>query len=223
MSTVGLIMMVLAVVIGNDLQTEITMHGVDNYLSRNGAHGWVRFMLFAFGFPGGLAISLMGTLVTSGDKTSRLIFISIVLLLACLMPVISLKLFDTERSANFFGTAGYILMLLIVLSMWHWSVHRSLLSKGLRLGADLQGAGNACFAMAAWNLCGVGGMPSYALNPEHMLGAGTHDFATGQMKAIMLLLIIGWLLTLAGYRTYLLRLRASATHTLPASSSHTES
>ena len=176
--------MVMAVVTGNILQADITTLGIDNYLSRNGASGWGLFMLFAFGFPAGLAVSVTGLLATSENRIRRILFLGILLFLACLMPVITQKLTGTDRSADLFGIAGYILMFLIVITMWHWSVYRSQLNKGLRLGADLQGAGYTCFAIAAWNLCGVGGMPSYALDPKYMITAGTTGFATGQMKAV---------------------------------------
>ena len=42
-------------------------------------------------------------------------------------------------------------------------------------------------------------MPAYALLPERMLATGSGDFATGQMKAVMLLLLLGWLLTVFAY------------------------
>lgn len=220
--TAGLITMVMAVVTGNTLQADIITLGIDDYISRNGTAGWFRFLLFAFGFPAGLAVGVTGLLLASEDRIGRLLAISLLLFLACLMPIITQKLTGTERSVDFFGIAGYSLMVIIVLAMWHWSVHRDLVDSSMRLGTDLQGAGYACFAMAAWNLCGVGGMPSYALDPEHMLTAGTRGFATGQMKAVMLLLILGWLLTLIGYRVSAHRLRDTSNRTMPARTSNTE-
>lgn len=221
--TAGLLMMIMAVVTGNILQTDITTLGIHNYLSRNGTGGWALFMLFAFGFPAGLAVSVSGLLAASEHRISRILSLGVLLIFACLMPVITLKFSGTDRSADFFGMAGYILMFLIVITMWHWSVYRSRVNKGLSLGADLQGAGYTFFAMAAWNLCGVGGMPSYTLDPEYMITAGTTSFATVQMKAVMLLIILGWLLTLLGYRASIHQSRDTARRTMTTSASNTDS
>ena len=68
------------------------------------------------------------------------------------------------------------------------------------MGADLQGAGYLCFAISAWNLCGIGGMPSFALEPTRMLALGSRSFAVGQMKVVMALLVLGWFFTALGYR-----------------------
>lgn len=220
--TAGLAIMVMAVVTGNILQTDITVHGIDNYLSRNGAAGWALYFLFAFGFPGGLAVSVTGLQAASEDNITRILSLGILLGLACIIPVITPKLTGTEQSADFFGISGYLLMLIIVLAMWYWSVHRSLVDKGLHPGTDLQGAGYACFAMAAWNLCGIGGMPSYALDPEYMLTAGTRYFASAQMKAVMILLVLGWLLTLIAYRVSIRHLRDPANHDVPARTGNPE-
>jgi hypothetical protein len=215
--------MIMSVVTGNTLQADITTLGIDNYLSRNGTGGGLRFMMFAFGFPAGLVVSATGLLATSEDRISHILPFGLLLLLACLMPALTLKLLGTERNTGFFGIAGYILMLLTIITMWHWSAHRRTLDKGLRRSADLQGAGYACFAMAAWNLCGVGGMPSFALDPEHMIAAGSRGFATAQMKAVMLLIILGWLLTLLGYRTSVNRSRGTTRRSIATSTSNTDS
>ncbi len=54
-----------------------------------------------------------------------------------------------------------------------------------RTAADLQAGGYLWFAVAAWNLCGVGGMPSFALYPQKMLSFDSQFFAVAQMKVVM--------------------------------------
>ncbi len=195
----GLIFMISAVLTGNIIQPEVGKLGMDAYLAQNGASGWLGFMLFAFGFPLGLCICATGLFAASGGKGVGLLPFGILLLTAALLPVLVPLLLGRQPIAAFFGTAGYILLLLIVVTLWLWGLHRNGLKAAERTAADFQGAGYICFAMAAWNLCGVGGMPAYALTPARMLATGSRDFATGQMKTVMLLLLLGWLLTLFGY------------------------
>jgi hypothetical protein len=172
---------------------------MDAYIAQNGATGWLGFMLFAFGFPLGLGICATGLFAASGGRGARLLSLGLFLLVAALLPVLASMLLGRQPDAAFFGTTGYILLLLIVATLWFWSSHRAVLEAPERTTADFQGAGYICFAMATWNLCGVGGMPAYALMPEKMLATGSSDFATGQMKAVMLLLLLGWLMTFFGY------------------------
>lgn len=195
----GLIIMISAVIMGNVIQPTVSGLGMDAYLAENGSTGWLGFMLFAFGFPLGLGICATGLFSASGGKGARLLSFGLLLLVAALLPVLIPLLLGRQPDAAFFGTTGYILLLLIIVTLWLWGSHRAGLGAQERTTTDFQGAGYICFAMAAWNLCGVGGMPAYALIPERMLATGSSNFATGQMKAVMLLLLLGWLMTFFGY------------------------
>ena len=113
---------------------------------------------------------------------------------AYLVPVV----FGREPDALFFGLGGYFILCLVVVILWLWRSYRVRLSKGRRLAVDLQIGGLLCFAVASWNLCGVGDMPSFALWPEKMLLLDTRGFAIGQLKSVMILLLSGWLLTAMG-------------------------
>lgn len=61
---------------------------------------------------------------------------------------------------------------------------------------DLGLLGLLCFAVAAWNLCGSAAMPSFLLMPERLAALQTLPFATGQMKSVLALLALGWVLLL---------------------------
>ena len=195
----GLFVMVAAVLTGNSIQPEVGRLGMDVFLAQHGVGGWLEFPLFAFGFPLGLVICAIGLFVASGGKGAGLFPFGLVLLIAALLPLLAPLLLGRQPGTTFFGTAGYLLLSLTVITLWLWGRDRAALQQTQRRASDFQGAGYACFAMAAWNLCGVGGMPAFALTPERMLATGTAAFATGQMKAVMLLLLLGWLLTLFGY------------------------
>jgi len=195
----GLLVMIAAVLTGNSIEPEVGRLGMDVYLAQQNFTGWLQFLLFAFGFPLGLVICAIGLFAASGGKGAGLLPFGLLLLTAALLPLLGPLLFGRQPSATFFGTSGYFLLSLVIIALWLWGRHRAGLQPAERPAADLQGAGYVCFAMAAWNLCGVGGMPAFALTPERMLATGSTGFATGQMKAVMLLLLLGWLLTLFGY------------------------
>lgn len=196
----GTIVMFIAVILGNTIQAEVSTIGIDAYTAQHGFIGWVKFLLFAFGFPLGIGIAAIGVMLASGTTWGRLFWFSILVALGSLTTLLIPLLLGRDASATFFGTGGYVILLLIVISFWFWGAHRAKLPQVAHLATDLQGAGYLCFAMVAWNLCGVGGMPSFSLDPERMMALVTQQFAIGQMKSVMVLIILGWLFTLLGYR-----------------------
>jgi hypothetical protein len=84
--------------------------------------------------------------------------------------------------------------------MWHWGRFRLRLNDAKREAADWQGLGYLSFALAAWNLCGFGGMPGFAVYPQKMIELNAIPFAVGQLKAVMALFILGWVFTVLGLR-----------------------
>ena len=192
--------MVASVLTGNAIQEDLAALGVDAYTGQNGLVGWLTFMFFAFGFPLGLAVSALGAFPRTGDAPTTLLRRCVFLICVVTMGVLVPFIFGREPSSTFFGVGGYAILGLVVAAVWLWGHYRAQLSHGKRMAADLQGAGYLCFAMGAWNLCGVGGMPSFAIDPKRMLALGSHGFAVGQMKAVMVLLLLGWLFTVLGYR-----------------------
>jgi hypothetical protein len=191
--------MIASLVTGRFIQTEIGSHGHVVFTDLYGFSGWAGFLLFAFGFPLGLSISAIGLYRTSEKSWEHTLGAFVVVLLAILSAVIIPLLFGREQSAVFFGTGGYLILLMLLAVTWLWGKYRASLPRKARAGTDLTGAGYLYFAVATWDLCGIGGMPSFALEPDRMIELGTREFATGQMKTVMVLLLIGWFLTALGY------------------------
>lgn len=196
---IGAAIMVAAVFAGNLLQAELATAGVDVYIEGHGLPALAKFLLFAFGFPLGLGIGALGLYLAGGVSLLRFVTSAVFVLLAGLAAILVPMLFGREPAAAFFGIGGYAMLGIILLTVWLWGAYRNRQPVQQRSAVDLQGAGLLCFAMAAWNLCGVGGMPSYALTPGSMLALDTREFAVGQMKTVMVLLIAGWLFTAVGF------------------------
>lgn len=196
---IGVFIMSASVVTGNFIQAEVSTYGHVAFARLHGLSGWAGFLLFAFGLPLGLGVSALGLYATRETSWKHTATAFVIVMFAILSAAIIPSLFGREQSAVFFGTGGYLILLMLFAVTWLWGKYRAGLPQEARAGTDLKGAGYLYFAMATWNLCGIGGMPSFALEPDRMIGLGTREFATGQMKTVMVLLLIGWFLTALGY------------------------
>jgi len=197
---IGLVVVLGSVLAGGLIQDELEALGDQAFLARHGATGWLAFLSFAFGFPLGMAVCATGMFMASEPATGKRLLFALTALVVALSAILVPGIAGRAPSPYFFGTGGYIILALVLVTLWWWGKHRACLPPQARVGADLQGAGYLCFAVVAWNLCGFGGMPSFALDPEKMLATGSRGFAIGQMKSIMVALVAGWLLTAIGYR-----------------------
>jgi len=202
---IGLLITVTSVITGYAIFPRMSALGIQGFTAQYGIAGIAGFVGFAFGVPLGLAISALGTLDpvrdSRGYRLLSAVFLICVALLAVLVPLVA----GRQPDAAYFGAGGWILLGLVLATIWLWGARRAGMPQGERQVADLQGAGYLCFALAAWNLCGVAAMPSYALEPEKMLALGSHDFAVGQVKTVMAQLLLGWVFTVWGYRKDLQR------------------
>jgi hypothetical protein len=161
-----------------------------------------KLSLFGYGFPLGLGLCLTGAALLGDAGRARAGLFG---LLACAGPgVMSLvpRLFGTAPSPAYFGVGGSLILVLFLLSAWQWGAHRLRLRPEARLGADLLAAGYLCFGLAAWNACGAGGMPGFALRPERMAAIGSQAFAVAHTKIVMAFFVLGWLFTLLGLRLH---------------------
>lgn len=194
----GAAMMVASVVTAQWIQPEFETSGMREFFARRGAAGVAGFMAFAFAFPIGVVVASGGALLLSERHRARLAVFILLAVVAGSSAVVVPRLFGQQHSPLFFGLGGVVILVLVALAIRYWGEHRARLAQGARGAADLQGAGYLCFALAAWNLCGVGGMPSFLVYPQQAVAFGSVDFAVGQMKAVMALLVAGWVLTVLG-------------------------
>lgn len=208
----GALMAVMSVILGNSLQAELRNLPIDALMQQQGSTS-LKFLAFAFGFPLGIGLSLLGALTGSGTGRGRFLFFLCVALVATSAASLVPMLWGRQLNAMFFGNGGYSIMLLVLGSIWYWGHYRARLPQSARLAVDLQGMGYLCFAIGVWNICGAATMPSFALEPSKMLMMESQAFAIGQMKAIMVLFILGWIFTLLGLR---LASRHGLTDSVPA-------
>ena len=196
----GLAIMVGDIIYGKQIQTEVAALGLGGIQARYGDAGVLKLLLFAFSFPLGVGISLLGAALFGGTAKSRAGRIGGIALLVVLVPMLVPGIFGTQHSPSYFGYGGMSILVLVAAAMWFWGKYRMRLSDAMRPAADWQGFGYLAFALAAWNLCGFGGMPSFAVYPEKMIALNAIPFAVGQLKAVMALFILGWIFTVLGLR-----------------------
>lgn len=195
----GAFMAMASVLLGNSMQAELGNMPVDTLMQQHDPVS-LKFLLFAFGFPLGLGVSFLGALTGSGTTRAQFWLFLCVVLVATSAASLVPALWGRQLSAMFFGNGGYGIMLLVLACIWYWGRYRARSPQAARIVVDLQGMGYLCFAIGVWNICGAATMPSFALEPDKMLALGSQSFAIGQMKAIMVLFILGWVFTLLSLR-----------------------
>lgn len=162
-----------------------------------------KFILFAFGFPLGIGLAVWGAALWGEVERSRAWRFAIAAGAGPLVMLAMPGLFGPHNSPTYFGIGGVTLWLLILLTIALWGRYRTRLPATARTTTDLQGLGYLCFALAGWTICGVGGMPGFALYPDRMQQLDSQFLAIVNLKSVMAFLLLGWLFTLlACYRAY---------------------
>ena len=197
---IGVAIMIGDVVYGRTIQDQVAALGIAGIQARDGNVGGLRLLAFAFLFPLGVAVSLLGAALFAGTARTPVARLGGLALFVVLVPILTPGVFGTAHSPNYFGYGGMLILALVAGSVWYWGKYRLRLNDAKREAADWQGLGYLAFALAAWNLCGFGGMPGFAVYPQKMIDLNAIPFAVGQIKAVMALFILGWVFTLLGLR-----------------------
>jgi len=172
--------------------------GVRAYQARYGDPGMLAFLFFAVGFPLGAGLTMLGGYTLSGARRSRTGALLTVTLVAAIAAILVQGIFGTRHSPAYFGIGGITIGVLVAATFWYWGSYRLGLPETLRASADLQACGYLWFAVAAWNTCGFGGMPSYAIYPQKLLAHDSLWFAVAQLKSVMACFVLGWAFTALG-------------------------
>jgi len=197
---IGIVVMLADVIYGRTIQDEVAALGLGGLEAKYGDAGGLRVLLFAFAWPLGAASALLGAALFGGTAKTRAGRFGGIAFFTVLVPILIPGVFGTAHSAPYFGLGGVTIMVLTAAATWFWGRYRLRVAAAQRPAADWQGLGILAFALAAWNLCGFGGMPSFAVYPEKMIALNAVPFAVGQLKAVMALFILGFLFTVLGLR-----------------------
>jgi len=92
-----------------------------------------------------------------------------------------------------FGAGGGLITLAFLGLMWNWIRIRPTLSRPEKTGSDLRAIGYLFFVVAAWDLCGMLGIPTFLLRPEQAQAfAIPLGSAIDMASTIVVLLVLGW-------------------------------
>ncbi len=197
----GTILMVLATLTGKIIQEDLARLGAQGFLESGDPAMAMAMFFFIFAFPVGVGVSLSGAMLMGGRAKSKpMLFIALALFSIAIVMFIH-KILGVSHSPAYFGVGGISIMILIAISVWYWGKYRAQVSGVSRKAIDLQAIGYLFFALTAWNLCGVGGPPGFALYPEKMLTLEPKFFAVAQLKVVMAFFVIAWLFTALGFKT----------------------
>jgi hypothetical protein len=202
----GAALMVFAVLLGKYFLPELHALGFTRYQAAATPPQGLKALLFAVGFPLGVGACVLGALLMSGATRGRVLLFAVGAFLAATAALWLPALTGAGHSPAYFGTGGILIMALVIAGAWFWGRVRGKLEVQARGAADWLAGGYLCFALAAWNLCGVGGMPGFALYPEKVTSLETLGFVIGQLKVVMAFFVLGWLFTAVGvYRRFAAR------------------
>ncbi len=196
---VGLTIMALSAIMGKVLQSQLFELGMTGFQQAYGVTGMIPAMVFFFSFPVGLVICLMGAVTMSRSLTGRVWPFALLAIPGIAIVIFVPMIFGRGSSASYFGIGGVLILVLAAATVYYWGSYRARQPASRHAALDLQAIGYLCFALAAWNLCGFGSVPSFALFPEKMIALGSRDFAVGQLKSIMAFFVLGWLFTMLGF------------------------
>ena len=186
-------------IIGESLQDPLMELGLTAYLQQSNWQGVLFIFGFVFAFPLGLLFIVLAGLLNS-DARGKYYFVLIhVVILGAVLVTIWPFILGRENSPSYFGYSGGLLLILIFSVAWFWAEQRQNCQPSQRKVVDLKGTSYFFFALATWNLCGVVGMPGYALYPERSLAVNAYPFIIGQVKVVMLYFVLAWLSLLLSY------------------------
>src|SRR4030067_553930 len=131
----GLAIMIGDVIYGKQIQAEVAALGLAGIQAKYGDAGGLKLLLFAFAFPLGVAVSLLGAALFGGTATSRAGRIGGLALLVVLAPILTPGIFGTQHSPNYFGYGGMSILALVAAAMWFWGKYRMRLTDWMRLAA----------------------------------------------------------------------------------------
>lgn len=195
----GFAAMALSAITGKVLQSRLHEIGIDGVLRSDGILGMVLSFAFFFGFPVGLVICLVGAVAMRRSLTGGALPYALLAIPAVAVVVLVPEIFGRDLGSSYFGTGGISILLLCGATVYYWGSYRARQPASRHASLDLQAIGYLCFALAAWNTCGFGDAPSFALFPEKMIALDARGFAVGQLKAIMAFFVLGWVFTTLGF------------------------
>ena len=200
---IGILLMISVVILGQVIQDEVEMLGMKGYMEAGPEVNKLIMLFFAFGFPLGIGLVIAASIVAGRGSKSTVRWFLTAAIAGVILTLIIHRIIGTAHSPAYFGTGGIAIMLLIIVFSWYWSVYRADLDDKYHKASDFQAMGYLCFALAAWNLCGVGSIPGMAMYPEKMLTLEPHFFAVAQMKAVMAFFVSGWAFTVIGVKQFI--------------------
>ncbi len=201
MFVVGLTAAAVGLVVGEALAPAVDRVGLAAWMGHAGVAGKAALGWFIASFPVAAMVMMAGSALASRPGAGRRVGLTTVTLTTAGIGAVLLlvpALLRARYVPLYFGVGGCLVLALFVAVVWLWGGRRAALDGDRRRAADVTMAGYAVLACAAWQTCGLGGMPSYALFPERMIELGSRPIAVVILQQVMALLVLGWALTALG-------------------------
>jgi len=196
----GFVLLVCSIILGYNISDAVKQSGLLAFQHANPPFNSILFFSFAFFFPVGILFLFVGGIKLCHKQGLRLIVFIVLALLLSLIMLSWPAIVGRTMLPMYFGFSGLIMLSLIMLVIWQWAHYRHRASHGIRRALDFKALGYFCFALAAWNTCGMLSLPGYGIYPDVFQQQFNYNFIVGQAKVIMLYFILAWLFTFIGMR-----------------------
>lgn len=191
-------MLLYTVLAGAWIKPDLGRLGMDGFIAEKGAIGGLTLYLWLFSLPLAMILGVLGVMINVRAPAGRIWACGAAGVLVLIVPL-AVGGFIGESVPAIFGTGGVLIEVFLLLLLWFWAKERATLKGRQALAADLRLAGYMFFAFVAWDLCGIGSQPVYALHPEKMIEFGMRPLALQMMYGMLTYFVIGWGLTFASH------------------------
>jgi hypothetical protein len=190
---VGIIIIITGQFLGFQVGSRIHEVGIQRFLDGD----MNLFRSYYLSYPLGIIIAVIGALYSRIESSRFVLFL--------IIGLVSLTVYEQAHliagkypNPIFFGIGGGLITLILLSFIWCWAKNRVQLGENAKTAADLQMLGYVFFAFASWTVCGIGGIPCYALYPDKMLKFQTLPLLFGLLAKVMIFFVLGWFFILLG-------------------------
>ena len=198
----GLVLIVGAPIVIHVFFDTLVELGPRNFLALWANNGGTLLLYFTAGLPlGAILLAAGGARFYPAAKSPAPVLLPLLAIEAVYFIFHSVRYnFDFGLPTLVFGVMGCLLLLLFFGQVWYWARRRPGLRASRQRVADLQLGAGLSFIAAAWQACGLGSAPGFAIRPALAVALANQSFIYGQVLAIQVFMALGFVFLLLAMR-----------------------
>lgn len=160
--------------------------------------GGLALLYLTAGLPlGAILLAAGGSSLYPASESARRVLLPLLGIYLVYFAYHAIRLMiDLHLPFGLFAVTGFIFIALFLTLVGVWARKRPRLKPYRQRIVDLQLGAGLCFFSSAWQSCGLGGAPGFAMYPEIMQKIGNQSFVAGQAFAVKFFIVIGFVFLL---------------------------